>query len=73
LEYVGVHGRRISKWPLKKWDIRMWTGIKQHRKSPVAISCKQGNELTASVKQGAILDCLRANIFLDKGCGVSRA
>jgi hypothetical protein len=51
LKDLGVRGRVILKWILKKWDGGMdWLDLAQDRQ--VADSCKFGNEPPSSIKCG---------------------
>ena len=54
---IGVDGRVILKWILKKWDREAWTGLLRGSGwGQVAGTCKSGNEPSGSIKWGSFLD-----------------
>jgi hypothetical protein len=60
LEDLGVDGRIILEWTLKKYGEKLWTGfIWLRRESRVASSCEHGNEPSGFTKHGEFPDQLR--------------
>jgi len=58
LEHLGVYGRIILKWILKKSNGRAWTELiwSRIRTGGLAGSCECGNETLGFVKCGEFLD-----------------
>jgi hypothetical protein len=48
--------RIISKWTLKKEDVKVFTGFIGSEQGPVAGFCEYGNESSGSVKGGEFPD-----------------
>jgi len=52
-EDLGLDGRIILKWVIKKWG-RAWTTLIWLRTGQVAGFCKCGNKLLGSIKYGEV-------------------
>jgi hypothetical protein len=59
LEYLGVDGRMILKYILKKCFERAWTGLIWLKVGQVACCCEHGNEHLVPIKCGEYLDYLK--------------
>jgi len=58
LEDPGIDGTVISKWNLKKWGVKLWTGLILLMIGQVAGFCAQSNEPLRSTKRRKFLDYL---------------
>jgi hypothetical protein len=65
LEDLGVDGRIILRWIVRKWGEKVWTECIWLRWGPVAGCCEHGNELSGSIKGGKFLDQL-SNCYLQE-------
>ena len=52
----GVDGRIILRRIFRKWDVRIWTGLRWLRIEKVAGTCECCNEPWGSIKCGEFLD-----------------
>ena len=56
LEDLGIDGRRILKWILKKENGSVWTELMWLRTGTMAGCFENGNESVGSIKCGEFLD-----------------
>jgi hypothetical protein len=49
---LGVDGRIILKWILRKEDRRVWSGLFCSGYKPLAGCCEHGTEPSGSIKMG---------------------
>jgi hypothetical protein len=52
LEDLGIEGRIILKWILKKYDVNVWTGFSWFRIGSVAGCCEHNNKIFRFHKSG---------------------
>jgi hypothetical protein len=56
LRAVGLSGKIISKWIIKKYSVRLWTGLNWVRIGFSGRFCEYGNEPLGSIKGRGFLD-----------------
>jgi hypothetical protein len=56
LEDIGIDGKLILKWILRKWDGWVLTGFMCLRQGPVESCCEHGNAYFGSIKIGEFFD-----------------
>jgi hypothetical protein len=59
LEVLGVEGRVLLKWILKKYYVSVWSGFIRLRTEANGVFLIRGNNQFGSIYCGAFLDCQR--------------
>jgi hypothetical protein len=63
---LGIDMRIILKWILSRYGRMAWTGLNWLGYRPVAGSCEEGNESSASITEGKFLEKLSDYLLLKK-------